>query len=171
MEKFAQLIIAIMMLSLGSAATIQVPIYHVAPKGHGTFLGKIVFQDTQYGLLIKPKLHGLTQGLHGFHIHQVADCSDNGLSARGHLDPENTGSHLGPYSAKGHLGDLPVLYVDKKGIADTETVAPRLKVANLIGHSVIIHAGGDNYADSPKSLGGGGERVACGVMASPTAKG
>jgi superoxide dismutase, Cu-Zn family len=28
----------------------------------------------------------------------------------------------------------------------------------------MIHAGGDNYADAPKPLGGGGARVACGVV-------
>jgi superoxide dismutase, Cu-Zn family len=27
----------------------------------------------------------------------------------------------------------------------------------------MIHAGGDNYADTPKALGGGGARIACGV--------
>lgn len=27
--------------------------------------------------------------------------------AGGHLDPEKTGKHLGPYNDKGHLGDLP----------------------------------------------------------------
>ena len=28
----------------------------------------------------------------------------------------------------------------------------------------IIHSGGDNYSDVPKKLGGGGARVACGVV-------
>jgi len=28
----------------------------------------------------------------------------------------------------------------------------------------MIHAGGDNYADQPAPLGGGGARVACGVI-------
>jgi Cu-Zn family superoxide dismutase len=28
----------------------------------------------------------------------------------------------------------------------------------------MIHAGGDNYADKPAPLGGGGERIACGVI-------
>jgi Cu-Zn family superoxide dismutase len=29
----------------------------------------------------------------------------------------------------------------------------------------MIHAGGDNYADQPAPLGGGGARIACGVIA------
>jgi Cu-Zn family superoxide dismutase len=28
----------------------------------------------------------------------------------------------------------------------------------------MVHAGGDNYADQPEPLGGGGPRVACGVV-------
>ena len=36
-------------------------------------------------------------------------------------------------------------------------------LADFQGHSLMIHAGGDNYADAPKPLGGGGERIVCGV--------
>jgi superoxide dismutase, Cu-Zn family len=28
----------------------------------------------------------------------------------------------------------------------------------------VIHAGGDNYADQPAPLGGGGLRIACGAI-------
>jgi Cu-Zn family superoxide dismutase len=28
----------------------------------------------------------------------------------------------------------------------------------------MLHAGGDNYADQPAALGGGGARMACGVV-------
>lgn len=28
----------------------------------------------------------------------------------------------------------------------------------------MVHAGGDNYADDPKPLGGGGARIACGSI-------
>ena len=65
---------------------------------------------------------------------------------------------------KGHLGDLPALKVDASGKATTPVLAPRLKLAQLSGHSLMIHAGGDNYSDSPEKLGGGGARIACGVM-------
>ena len=42
--------------------------------------------------------------------------------------------------------------------------ANRLKVADVKGRALMIHAGGDNYSDQPKPLGGGGARVACGVI-------
>jgi Cu-Zn family superoxide dismutase len=43
-------------------------------------------------------------------------------------------------------------------------LAPRLKVADLWGRAIVIHANGDNYADQPKALGGGGARVACATI-------
>jgi Cu-Zn family superoxide dismutase len=41
-----------------------------------------------------------------------------------------------------------------------------LKVKDLTGHSLMIHAGGDNFSDEPAALGGGGARVACGMIES-----
>jgi Cu-Zn family superoxide dismutase len=115
-------------------------------------------------MLIIPNLHDLSPGIHGFHVHENASCGDNGADAGGHFDPKQTGNHLGPYSAKGHLGDLPALTVTDNGNADLPILAPRLKVKKLKGHSLIIHAGGDNYADIPEKLGGGGARIACGII-------
>ena len=86
-----------------------------------------------------------------------------GLAAGGHFDPGKTNSHLGPY-ANGHLGDLPALYVDSSGTAVHPVLAPRIYLYELKGHALMIHQGGDNYADIPKPLGGGGARVACGVV-------
>jgi len=128
----------------------------------GNALGQVSFEDSQYGLLITPHLTGLPSGLHGFHIHQTPDCGDQGMKAGGHLDPGHTNSHQGPYG-KGHLGDLPVLAVNEKGEANIPTLAPRLKTKDIESHAVMIHAGGDNYTDTPP-LGGGGARIGCGKI-------
>ena len=45
-------------------------------------------------------------------------------------------------------------------------VAARLKMTDLAGHALMIHAGGDDYSDKPEKLGGGGKRIACGVIGS-----
>jgi Cu-Zn family superoxide dismutase len=140
-------------------------------QGAGKGIGTVTIKDTQFGLLLVPELAGLTPGLHGFHVHQNADCAtgmkDNkpiaGLAAGGHYDPEGTAKHEGPYG-KGHLGDLPALYVGTDGNATLPVLAPRLKMVDLKGRSLMIHAGGDNYSDVPAPLGGGGARMACGVI-------
>lgn len=131
-------------------------------------IGEVSFQDSSYGLIITPKLKGLPAGIHGFHLHEKADCSQSGMAAGGHFDPENTKSHDGPYG-KGHLGDLPVLYVNQQQEANIPMLAPRLKMADLSGLSLMIHAGGDNYSNKPP-LGGGGKRIACAVLNKTKAK-
>ena len=143
----------------------------VTEQGIGKSIGTVTATDSQYGLVLTPQLSGLSPGMHGFHVHQNADCNHAmkdgkdvaALAAGGHYDPLKTGKHEGPYG-KGHLGDLPALYVGADGKAIMPVVAPRLKVSDLKGKSLMIHAGGDNYSDYPEPLGGGGARVACGVI-------
>ena len=86
-----------------------------------------------------------------------------GLGAGGHFDPAATAKHLGP-AGDGHKGDMPVLVVAPDGTATSPAVSPHLKVADVKGHAIVIHAGGDNYSDQPAPLGGGGARIACGVV-------
>lgn len=144
----------------GHAASTTATIY--STENQGKEIGQVEFMDSDYGLLIMPRLNSLPAGLHGFHLHQHSDCGDHGMSAGAHFDPKKTNTHLGPYQ-KGHLGDLPVLYVSADGQATIPVLAPRLKTSDLKGLSVMIHAGGDNYSDTPP-LGGGGARIACGVV-------
>jgi superoxide dismutase, Cu-Zn family len=154
-----------------AAEELSIPVNLVNEYGIGESIGTVIASDTQYGLLLTPQLRGLAPGLHGFHVHQNADCSHAvkdgkpiaALAAGGHYDPLKTGKHEGPYG-KGHLGDLPALYVAADGKATLPLLAPRLKVSDLKGKSLMIHAGGDNYADLPEALGGGGARVACGPI-------
>lgn len=129
----------------------------------GKSIGSIEIQQTADGTRFTPNLTGLTPGSHGFHLHTNPSCGNGGQDAGGHYDPQNTGRHEGPYG-NGHLGALPTLYVHSSGAAITAVVAPRLKLEDLNGRSLIIHAGSDNYSDSPVPLGGGGARVACGVV-------
>lgn len=131
---------------------------------NGDLLGRVEFDDSKYGLMIKPQLAGLPVGLHGFHLHQHADCGKNGMNAGGHFDPAATNSHQGPFG-NGHLGDLPILAVNSKGEANIPVLAPRLKTSDLAGLALMIHADGDNYTDTPP-LGGGGARIGCGKIPS-----
>ncbi len=158
---------AMSLMGLGAIAHAQsmhVPMSYLEPNGAQHSIGQVEFTDSQYGLLISPQLKNLTPGMHGFHVHQTPDCHQQGMAAGGHFDPKNTGKHLGPYDVMGHQGDLPVLVVNEKGEATGVWLAPKLRVDDLRGHALIIHAGGDNYSDQPQPLGGGGARIACGVM-------
>jgi Cu-Zn family superoxide dismutase len=145
----------------------------ITPSGVGEPIGTIALRDTPQGLFIDPKLSKLPPGLHGFHIHINPNCGpgpgpDNqpaaGMAAGGHFDPANTSKHRGPHSTEGHLGDVPVLVVDADGTTHIPVIAERLKLKDVVGHTIMIHVGGDNYDDQPQPLGGGGARIACGVV-------
>lgn len=136
-----------------------------AENGQGESAGIVTISETKYGLLFTPNLHGLTPGPHGFHLHEHPSCDHKGMAAGSHLDPKHTNKHLGPYDDAGHLGDLPVLYVNADGTATTPVLAPRLKhISDITNHTLMIHQDGDNYSDVPAPLGGGGSRTACGVI-------
>jgi superoxide dismutase, Cu-Zn family len=153
------------------AENVNIKVTLVNEQGVGKEIGTITATDSKFGLILTPQLSDLAPGPHGFHVHDKPDCSHvmkdgkavPALAAGGHYDPANTGKHEGPYG-DGHLGDLPVLYVGADGKATLPVLAPRLKAVDIKGRSLMVHAGGDNYADVPAPLGGGGARVACGVV-------
>lgn len=151
--------------SFSAWADMTVPIYSAGEPGASKLVGNIVISETKYGLLFTPHLQGLIPGVHGFHIHQNPSCADHAMAAGGHWDPKKTDKHLGPYNDQGHLGDLPALYVNADGTATIPVLAPRLKsIAQIKGHSLMIHEGGDNYSDEPAKAGGGGGRMFCAVI-------
>jgi Cu-Zn family superoxide dismutase len=154
-----------------SGADITIKVRAITADGIGKEIGTVRAVDTNKGLRLVPRLSGLAPGAHGFHVHQNPKCGNRGadgkqgagLAAGGHYDPAGTGRHEGP-NGNGHLGDLPALMVDATGSARKPVLAPRLKVADLWGRAIVIHAGGDNYDDKPQPLGGGGARVACATI-------
>jgi Cu-Zn family superoxide dismutase len=132
----------------------------------------VALDDSAYGLVLTPALTGLAPGVHGFHVHEKGSCAPGpdatgkavaAGAAGGHLDPQGTKRHGLPWG-DGHLGDLPALVVSADGSAAQPLLAPRLKAADVRGRALMVHAGGDNHADQPQPLGGGGARVACGVI-------
>lgn len=147
------------------------PVHAVNAEGVGQYIGEVKFSDSKQGLIIETNLSKLPAGPHGFHIHQNPSCEPDvkdgvagaALKAGAHYDPKQSGFHAAP-TADGHLGDLPLLQVDNQGLAQVKLLAPRLNLENIKGRAVMIHAGGDNYSDQPQALGGGGARIACGVI-------
>lgn len=167
------LVIVICLLGTASvhSAEMNVTLSVADAKGVGAAIGSVRIVETRYGLAFYPNLAGLLPGLHGFHVHEKPSCapverdgaSIPAMAAGGHLDPAGTKRHGEPWG-DGHLGDLPPLYVAPDGRASSPVLAPRLKLADVRKRSLMVHAGGDNHSDHPAPLGGGGSRVACGVI-------
>lgn len=154
-----------------SADTVKATLHLATEKGDGDAVGTVSFTDENGGVTIQTDLHGLKPGLHGFHIHEKDSCGPSEKdgkitpagAAGGHYDPENTGKHLGP-GGGGHKGDLPVLTVGEDGTAKVSMRVKGLTTAEIKNRAVMVHAGGDNYSDMPEALGGGGARIACGII-------
>ncbi len=148
------------------------PINHHDDLGTNQAVGTVELSESDYGIVFTPNLSGIPAGLHGFHVHANPSCDSAekdgktvvGGGAGGHYDPDNTGQHGFPWTDGNHLGDLPTLYADMEGNANQSVLAPRLKMSDLKGRALMIHAGGDNHSDQPAKLGGGGARIVCGVI-------
>lgn len=153
-------------------ADVNVPVHAVSADGTGQQIGSVSLADSKYGLVLTPDLKNLPAGVHGFHIHEKGSCDaaeQDGkpvaaAAAGGHYDPDGTKKHSTPWDDAGHRGDLPALYVNSDATATTPVLAPRLKLSEVAGRALMVHVGGDNHSDHPKPLGGGGGRMACGVI-------
>jgi Cu-Zn family superoxide dismutase len=161
---------AALLLATGIAVAqgVTVDINRISDSGVGEKIGTILLTEGK-GVTFKVAVTGLPKGQRGFHVHEKGDCGPGmkdgkmtaGVAAGEHYDPEAKKSHKGP-KGTGHKGDLPALNASDKGINQTVT-APRLKLSDIQGRSIVIHEGGDNYSDKLES-GGGKGRIACGVI-------
>jgi Cu-Zn family superoxide dismutase len=149
-----------------SGPKISVAMHALLPTGVGHRVGYVEIAQTREGLRFDsrklPDLrpYGVQPGTRGFHVHEFADLTNPGC----HYDPEHTKTHRGPFGM-GHRGDLPALWIGSGGRPTAVVLAPRLALHEIMGRSLIIHEGGDNYTDEPKN--GGGGRRALGGMITP----
>jgi Cu-Zn family superoxide dismutase len=133
-------------------------------KGSKTF-GEATFEQAGDKVRVLVNVQGLKPGQqHGFHIHEVGDCSSgDGMSTKGHFNPAGK-PHAHP--GMGHAGDLPALQADKSGRAKLDVMADGITVApganSVVGRGLIVHADPDDYKTQP--TGNAGARIACGVI-------
>ncbi|MFQ5669005.1 MAG: superoxide dismutase family protein [Acidobacteriota bacterium] len=138
----------------------------LAPLGDSGVSGKVVFTETQQGVKVGAHVSGLTPGAHGFHIHEIGDCSSSdGKSAGGHFNPLGV-PHAGPDADQAQAGDLGNITADASGQAELSMVSSRITLGEgptgIAGRAVILHAQADDLTSQPTGAAGG--RVACGVI-------
>jgi len=172
MKRIPLACLAALALPCAAIAASTVQMHRVDEHGVGRSIGTVTLaQGAGGGVTLTPNLHGLPAGTHGFHVHETGNCGakekdgrmEPGTAAGGHLDMKKTGKHEGP-EGQGHEGDLPPLVVAADGKATSAVATRRLSLDELHGKALVIHEGGDNFSDQPKPLGGGGKRIACGVI-------
>lgn len=128
--------------------------------------GSVEFTPSTSGVRVRAQVAGLTPGEHGFHIHEVGDCSaPDATSAKGHFNPaaKPHGHHGG---MERHAGDMPNLVADASGKASLTADVAMLSVtegpAGILNRAVVVHADPDDYTSQP--AGNSGKRIACGVI-------
>lgn len=120
--------------------------------------GEVMFFQEKCSVIIYAEISGLPKnesGFFGFHIHEGSDCRGEGFPGTGgHLNPEKL-----PHPS--HTGDLPPL-LSCRGKASVKVRTCRFNVRDVIGKTVIIHFGSDDFRTQPS--GDAGEKIACGVI-------
>lgn len=153
------------MISHDNSIEISKAVCVLTPTEGNNVKGKVTFTQTDTGLLIVADVEGLSEGKHGFHIHEFGDISkSDGTSAGGHFNPEHK-DHAGPQDEMRHAGDFGNIIADANGNAHYERVDSLISfkgINNIIGRSIIIHADEDDLVSQPTGDAGG--RVAQGVI-------
>lgn len=133
----------------------------------GADMGTVTIEQGPHGLIIQARVHGLSEGGHGFHIHAIGSCEPDFGAAGGHLDLDGQ-SHGARVGEGSHTGDLPNIYAGADGAARADVFtdgatldgdAPHT-LFDADGSAIVIHAGPDDYVD----IASAGARVACGVI-------
>ncbi|XP_055987925.1 copper chaperone for superoxide dismutase [Sorex fumeus] len=118
--------------------------------------------------LIEGTIDGLEPGLHGLHVHQFGDLTNDCSSCGEHFNPDGA-SHGGPQDAERHRGDLGNVCANADGRATFRMEDERLKVWDVIGRSLVIDEGEDDLGQGSHPLskitGNSGKRLACGIIA------
>ncbi len=127
--------------------------------------GVVNFTEVKDGVKIVAHIEGLSEGPHGFHIHEHGDCSaPDASSAGGHYNPTNK-KHGCPGDEERHVGDLGNIVADENGSAHYERIDSVIRLNgehSIIGKAVIVHEKEDDCKTDPTGDAGG--RMACGVI-------
>ena len=131
-------------------------------------VGTVSFVQSAPGepVAISAHIEGAPEGPHGFHVHEVGDCSaEDFTSAGGHFNPAGV-PHAGPDDYERHAGDLGNVEVGAEGMGHYELTSDLLTVEDgpqsVVGRAVVLHEQMDDLVSQP--TGAAGARLACGVV-------
>lgn len=127
--------------------------------------GNAKFFEMKEGVLVAVDVCGLpsnvnkcAQPIFALHIHEGQKCSgtmlDSLKNVRMHYNP---GDCNHPF----HAGDLPPIF-GCDGYGFLVTMTDRFFVDEIIGKTIVIHSGMDDFVSNP--AGNSGEKIACGEI-------
>ena len=119
--------------------------------------GKVKFYQAGDAVLVVAEIYGLPESKTGFfalHIHEGGSCKENFELTGGHYNPEEA-------QHPNHAGDLPSL-LSCDGKAFLTVLTDRFTMKEVLGRTVVIHSGPDDFHTQP--AGNAGTKIACGVI-------
>jgi len=131
--------------------------------------GRATLQETSQGLKVVVQVAGVPPGLHGLHVHERGDCSDQGKAAGGHYNPAGVPHGLLPKDgpSKAHAGDMGNIAVGPDGSGTLTVVLPGVSLRGsgdtpgVDGRAIIVHEKPDDFG---QPVGNAGGRIGCGVI-------
>ncbi|MBQ7922946.1 MAG: superoxide dismutase family protein [Clostridia bacterium] len=121
--------------------------------------GEVWLYQKRESVLVVANIEGLpsnnTSGFFALHIHEGNHCTG--------IDFADTGNHYNPAGSPHprHAGDLPPL-LSCEGRAYLAVMTDRFRLADVVGRTIVIHNGPDDFKSQPS--GNAGEKIACGVI-------
>lgn len=133
--------------------------------GEGSLRGTVKFYPADCGTLVVAEITGLPEnqaGFFAFHIHEGGGC--------GGTEFAETGAHYNPCGREHprHAGDLPPL-LSRNGRAWLAVKTDRFTPRDVVGRTVVIHSGADDFHSQP--AGNAGRKIGCGVIRSVSCRG
>lgn len=142
----------------------------LSPSAGSSVKGDLTLTNEGTAVSIRGEITGLEPGKeHGFHVHELGDCSlPDFRSAGEHFNPTKD-PHGGPRSDARHLGDIPNIKADANGRASVDISVKGVTLQDkdgapteILGKALVVHARPDDYKTQPS--GDSGDRIACGVI-------
>uniref|UniRef100_Q0PKG2 Superoxide dismutase [Cu-Zn] n=2 Tax=Haliotis discus TaxID=36094 RepID=Q0PKG2_HALDI len=141
-------------------------------RGDSEVKGTVFFSqgDADSPVKVTGSITGLTEGKHGFHVHQFGDNTNGCTSAGSHFNPFGK-THGAPEDENRHAGDLGNVTADASGVANIDIEDKIISLTgdkSIIGRTIVVHAGVDDLGkggnEESLKTGNAGGRQACGVI-------
>lgn len=164
-----RLLTVVAVLTVGTAQAAPPSASAILHDATGHEVGLATLAAAPTGVLMAVRVHDLSPGLHGMHIHEYGTCEGPDFSsAGGHFNPDRRHHGLGNPNGP-HAGDMPNLTVAADGTGMAAITLTRVTLgdgpSSLIqpgGTALVIHAKADDQHSDPAGNAGG--RIACGVI-------